>query len=305
MKTIWEKQEWTDFNGKRHIGKRSRVFVPSTVFDNKELLANDPNYILNLASMPEADKQALLYGNWDSFSGQVFMEWRNDPDHYHDRVWTHVIKPFKVPREWSIWCSMDWGYSKPFSIGWYAVDQERHMYRIREYYGCTATPNTGVKLEPTEVARTMHEIEESDPNLKGRKIFRVGDPAIWGSDGTESIGALFERQRIYFEKGDHARIDGKMQCHHRLSFDDEGHPSFQVFDTCHHFIRTVPSLVYSETHVEDVDTEGEDHIYDEWRYVCMKNPIAPPIRKIKEPKPYDPLSDPEDTKYERYDFYRI
>ena len=109
------------------------------------------------------------------------------------------------------------------------------------------------------MARVMHEIEDTDPNLKDRKIFRVGDPAIWGSDGTESIGALFERQRIYFEKGDHARIDGKMQCHHRLSLDDEGRPSFQVFDTCHHFIRTVPSLVYSETHVEDVDTDGEDH----------------------------------------------
>lgn len=45
--------------------------------------------------------------------------------------------------------------------------------------------------------------------------------------------------------------------------------------------------------------------YDEWRYVCMKNPIAPPVKKISEPKPYDPLSDPEDIKYDRYDFYRL
>ena len=32
-----------------------------------------------LASLPEAEKQALLYGDWDSFNGQVFTEWRNDP----------------------------------------------------------------------------------------------------------------------------------------------------------------------------------------------------------------------------------
>lgn len=56
-------------------------------------------------------------------------------------------------------------------------------------------------MEPTAVAREMKRIEAEDPNLKGRHIFRVGDPAIWGTQGTESIGSLFERERVYFEKG--------------------------------------------------------------------------------------------------------
>lgn len=94
MHTIWEEQEWLDRDGKKHYGKRSRIFVPASVFDNKILLDNDPNYVLSLASMPEAEKRALLYGDWDSFSGQVFVEWRNDPDHYEDRRNTHVINPF-------------------------------------------------------------------------------------------------------------------------------------------------------------------------------------------------------------------
>lgn len=33
-----------------------------------------------------------------------------------------------------------------------------------------------------------------------------------------------------------------------------------VFNTCKHFIRTVPNLVYDEKNVEDINTEGEDHI---------------------------------------------
>ena len=271
---------------------------------NPALLQNDPDYITRLASMPEAERKALLYGDWDTFSGQVFTEWRNDSEHYLDRVNTHVIAPFKVPDTWSIWCGMDWGYSKPFSVGWYAVDHERRLYRIREYYGCTGTPNMGVKLEPSEVARQIRRIEAEDPNLKGRTIHRVGDPAIWGSDGTESIGALFERERVFFEKGDHARIDGKMQVHHRLAFDENGWPMLYVFNTCKHFIRTVPNLVYDETDVEDIDTDGEDHIYDELRYVCMKNPIAPRPRKVDEPKPYDPLDLQEKPVYDRYDFFR-
>lgn len=304
MVPVWEDIHWRDPSGKEYREKRSRIFVPSSVFDNPALLENDPDYITRLASMPEAERNALLYGDWDSFSGQVFTEWRNDSEHYQDRTNTHVIDPFKVPDEWAIWCGLDWGYSKPFSVGWYAVDHERRLYRIREFYGCTGQPNVGVKMEPGEVARQIKRIEAEDPNLRGRRINRVGDPAIWGSDGTESIGALMERERVYFEKGDHARIDGKMQLHHRLAFDENGWPMLYVFSTCKHFIRTVPNLVYDEKDVEDIDTDGEDHIYDELRYVCMKNPIAPRPKPVVVAKPYDPLDPGETARYDKYEFFR-
>lgn len=304
MHPISEEVSWREPDGKVQTKQQTRIFVPSSVFDNPALLQNDPQYVQRLASMPEAERNALLYGDWDTFSGQVFTEWRNDSDHYADRINTHVIAPFKVPADWAIWCGLDWGYSRPFSVGWYAVDRERRMYRIREYYGCTGTPNTGVKMEPSEVAREIRRIEAEDPNLKDRRINRVGDPAIWGSDGTESIGALMERQRVYFEKGDHARIDGKMQVHHRLAFDENGVPMLYVFNTCKHFIRTVPNLVYDEKNVEDINTEGEDHIYDELRYVCMRNPIAPRQNKSPALVAYDPLDLNQAQEYDRYDFYR-
>ena len=77
-----------------------------------------------------------------------------------------------------------------------------------------------------------------------------------------------------------------------------------VFDTCRHFIRTVPALVYDQRDVEDVDTGGEDHIYDELRYVCMKNPIAPRPKVPAPPRPYDPLGLWETPAGDGYDFYR-
>lgn len=304
MTPIPETVSWTDPEGNSHEKVQHRIFVPSTVWDNQALMENDPQYVARLAAMPEAEKRALLYGDWDSFSGQVFVEWKNDPGHYVDRQWTHVIEPFKIPDDWAIWCGLDWGYSRPFSVGWFAVDRNRRLYHIRELYGCTGTPNTGVKWEPTEVAKKIRAIEEDDPNLRGRTILRVGDPAIWGSDGTESIGALFERQRVYFERGDNARIDGKMQVHHRLAFDEEGVPMLYVFKGCRNFIRTFPNLVYDETDVEDVDTDGEDHAYDMLRYVCMRNPIAP-RRYTREKIPeYDPLDLWKDKReYDPYAFY--
>ena len=304
MTPITEEVSWKQPDGSIQTRAQSRIFVPASVFDNKALMENDPDYVRRLASMPEAERNALLYGDWDTFSGQVFTEWRNDSEHYDDRINTHVIHPFRIPDSWSVWCSMDWGYSRPFSVGWYAVDHERRMYRIREYYGCNGTPNQGVKMEPTQVAREIKRIEREDPNLKGRTIHRVGDPAIWGTQGTESIGDLMERERVYFEKGNHDRIDGKMQVHHRLKFDGDGVPMLYVFSTNKHFIRTVPNLVYDEKDVEDIDTDGEDHIYDELRYVCMENPIAPTLPKASEVKPYDPLSTDDYQARDKYAFYR-
>lgn len=302
MTTVWESVDVEFPDGHREKRRKSRIFVPASVFDNPALLSNNPDYITNLAAMPEAERNALLYGNWDSFGGQVFTEWKNDPACRASRRHTHVIEPFLIPEDWTVWCGFDWGYARPFAVGWYAVDRDRRLYHIREYYGCTGTPNQGVKLEPGEVARQIRQIEADDPNLRGRTIHRVGDPAIWQSDGTESIGALMERERVYFEKGDHARISGKMQVHHRLGFDGDGVPMLYVFSTCKHFIRTVPNLVYDEKDVEDVDTGGEDHIYDALRYVCMKNPIAPPKKQTPAVRPWDPLS--TEPEYDRYAFYR-
>ena len=300
-KTIWSKLEYMTPNGKKNHIWHSRIYIPATVFDNKKLLENDPTYLARLASMPEGEKQALMYGNWDSFSGQVFLEWRNNIDRYEDRVNTHVIAPFKVPETWKIWRSFDWGFSKPFSVGWYAVDHDNRLYRIRELYGCTGAPNVGVRWEPSEIARKIKQIEAEDDNLRGKSIRGICDPAIFQENGGESIAAVMEKEGVWWDKGDHSRIPGKMQIHNRLAMDDEGKPMLYVFSTCKHCIRTLPALVYSETDVEDVDTKQEDHIYDELRYVCMANPINPPNKKPDPDKDkFDPLS--SDNVYVPYSF---
>lgn len=303
---MWQEVKVTDPCGKPIKLKRSRIFVPATVFDNKKLLEYDPNYLANLALMPKAEQEALLYGSWDSFDGQVFTEWTDDPAHYHDRVWTHVIKPFRVPSHWARYRAMDWGYAKPFSVGWYAADTHGKIYKIAEYYGCEGTPDKGIRKHPVEVAAKIREIEEADPNLSGKDIFGVADPAIYQEDGGESIAALMAKSPnfVYWNKADNTRLAGKMQMHYRLAFDEEGDSMFQVFDTCRHTVRTLPILVYSDTRPEDVNTNMEDHAYDETRYMLMESPIAP----RKHFKNRTPISDPLDLysgKNDLYKFFRI
>lgn len=291
MTPIIDKVSITDPDGKTLNMERTRIYIPATVFDNKRLLANDPGYLANLGMLPDAERDALLYGKWDSFSGQVFREWRNNPN--PAGTWTHVIEPFSVPKNWSIMRSMDWGYSRPYSVHWYTMDQYGRIYCIRELYGCTGTANEGVKETPFEVAAKIRQIEDTDPNIKGRKVTGVADPAIFSRDHGDSIADQMAVHPYYvvFSPADHTRIAGKMQCHYRLAFDDDGLPMFQVFNTCKHFIRTIPTLVYSEKDVEDIDTDLEDHIYDEWRYMMMEHLIKPRRNADKLALPYgDPLN---------------
>ena len=289
LTTIWETVK-VEHEGEVITKHRSRIFVPSSVFDNKILLENDPDYLTRLASMPEAERKALLYGDWDSYSGQYFAEWRDKPEHYDDRQWTHVINPFKIPNHWKIYRSFDWGYNRPFSCGWWAIDTDGVAYRILELYGCTKTPNQGLKWTAKQVFEEIARIEREHEWLKGKNIQGVADPAIFSADGGESIAETAQKCKVYFQPGDHQRIPGWMQMHYRLAFDENGYPMMYIFKNCKAFIRTVPTLIFDEHKVEDLDTEGEDHIADECRYFCMSRPITPRATEVKEKPMYDPLN---------------
>lgn len=268
------KAEVLDKDGNKKTVERTRVFIPSSVFDNQALLKNDPNYLANLALLPEAKKNALLYGDWNSYEGQVFTEFRDNPDGYDTRIYTHVINPFKIPSSWRRYRAFDFGYSRPFTVQWWAIDYDGRAYLYRELYGCTDTPNTGLRWEPRKIAKKIREIE--DECEKGSRITGIADPAIWdesrGKDGT--IISMFEEEGIFFEKGKHDRLSGKMQCHYRFAFDKTGKPMAYVFNTCKPFIRTIQNLVYDEVNTEDVNTNIEDHDYDAMRYFFMSNPLS-------------------------------
>ena len=214
----------------------------------------------------------------------MFFEWRDDPEHYDDRKNTHVIRPFPIPAGWKRYRSMDWGYSKPFSVLWWAVDPDDRVYLYREWYGASA-PNEGLKLPVQEVAEGITAREAMDG-----KVIGYADPAIWGTETGESVAEMFAKAGVWFAKGDHDRMAGKMQLHNRLAFDENGIPMLYVFSNCREFIRTLPALVYSQTRVEDVDTDGEDHSYDAARYFLMTRPCGvKPKLEEKIISQYDPF----------------
>jgi len=238
-----------------------------------------------LEKLPPKLRKAWLEGSWNIFEGQFFEDFIDDPQHYGDRQYSHVIDPFEIPSGWKIYRSFDWGYNKPFSCGWWAVDYDGVVYRILELYGCNETPNEGVKWTPPQVFAKIQEIEREHPWLAGKRIQGIADPAIWDAETGESIADVAARYQVYFTPGDHKRIPGWMQVHYRLAFDENGFPQMYVFSNCKAFIRTMPLLQYDEHKPEDLDTDGEDHVADEVRYFCMSRPIKPVVPQ--EPDPFD------------------
>ena len=294
-------------------------FIQSLVTDNHALMREQPDYIKQLEALPTKLRQAWLEGRWDVFQGAFFEEFRTtpEPQKCHEagiteemaleqHKWTHVIKPFDIPKHWKIYRSYDFGYGKPFSVGWFALDEDGCAYHILELYGCTQTPNEGVRWSASQQFDKVVEIENEHPWLKGKRIQGVADPSIWDGSKGISVAEEADKHQLWFDKGINDRVAGWMQIHERMKFDENGKAMLYIFENCKHAIRTIPLMMYDEHKPEDLDTDLEDHISDMIRYFCMMRPIAPRIVEEKEIPLYDPLNQfAEMDKYNKAIFRRI
>ena len=312
----WVKRLFIDRAFREGENPEDYSFIQALVTDNPALMKADPLYIKQLETLPPKLREAWLNGRWDIFEGQFFEDFRAQPDlqaaHEHgcddspeelrrQRRWTHVIEPFDLSagacRGWQILRSYDFGYGKPFSCAWWAVDYEGTIYRIMELYGWNGTPNEGKRWDPDRQFREIARIEREHPWLQGRSIEGVADPSIWDASRGESIAETAAKNRVYFSPGDNRRIPGWMQCHYRLQFDEAGYPRMYVFSNCEAFLRTIPLMMFSKTAPEDLDTTLEDHAADEWRYLCMARPVQPIKPQEEKPMFRDPLDRYDGRRY--------
>lgn len=252
----------------------TRMFIPSRITDNKYLKDNR-QYIALLRSSGSVELvKAWLEGDWDIVAGAFFDCW--------DRA-KHVLKPFSIPQDWTRFRSFDWGSSRPFSVGWWAIANDFEivprgaLIRYREWYGMSE-PNIGLKLTAEQVAEGIVTRD------RGEKFaYSVADPSCWKVDGGPGIAERMLRLNVLFRRADNQRIAGWDQMRQRFVGLD-GKPMLYAFDSCIDSIRTIPLLQHDETHPEDIDSEMEDHAADDWRYACMSRPFLRPIPKHTEPK---------------------
>ena len=258
-----------------------RLYIHSRLQENKILLEADPFYLKQLEDLKEpARRAAWLDGSWDINVGTFLA-----------KVWderTCVVDPFPIPATWKVWKSMDWGYSKPYAIYWFAMNEDGIVYVWRELYGIDHDiPNEGSREDAKEVAKKIKEIERLDERHGYQYRMNLADPAIFSKTGTEnSIGSIFWQMGVRWQpawNGKGSRIVGAQVIVQMLA---EGRLKF--FRTCVNAIRTLPTLAPSDYNPEDVDTDMEDHAWDSIRYGVMRRRRAP---NKDMPSNFNPQSD--------------
>lgn len=255
----------------------SMAVIPSRITDNRILLDADPEYLKRLQMVgSSALVRAWLEGDWSAIEGAFFDSWSNK----------NIVEPFQIPRDWMRFRSGDWGFARPFSIGWWAVAADDtpssvgiiprgSIVRYREWYGCTGKPNEGVRLTAEEVAEGIKQREAFE-----KVEYGVMDPAAFAQTSGPSIGERMWERGVAFKGADNSRVGrsgalgGWDMLRARIKGED-GTPRLFVFDTCRDFIRTVPVLQHDPMRAEDLDTDAEDHIADEARYACLSRPWTP------------------------------
>ncbi len=241
-----------------------RMYIPARVDDNPSIMLNDPTYVAWLESLPEPYHSAWRYGDWDVHLGQAF-DWSPT---------ANVVPTVPVPGAAKVLMTYDWGFGKPFSVGWWWVIDSL-LVRVAEWYGCVpGQHDAGLRLPDHEVATGILQRERdwglpppylrlADPTVFNRKPDTVG-----GGQG-ESTAAVFARVGVMLRPGDPSRKVKFRQMSARLKT-----RTLVVMDTCKHFIRTVPDLPLDDRTLDDVDTDAEDHCYDEAAHACMEVPLS-------------------------------
>lgn len=277
-------------------GGMLRQFIKARLDDNPDLLRDEPDYDMKLSGLGNPSLvKAMKDGDWNIVEGAFFSEWSDD---------RHVLRPVPLPDHWLKFRSGDWGSAKPFSFHWWAVasDDWQHpdgvivprgaMIAYREYYGIEKKPdggymaNKGVKLPSDVVARQCLRHEGAEFDGRGKKVvepseavaYGVLDPACFATVSGPSIAETMAREGLLWRPADNKRvakdgaIGGHDQFRKRLVGDEEGRAMIFYFSSCIHAIRTIPALQHDETHPEDLNSEMEDHAYDDSRYAVMSRP---------------------------------
>lgn len=261
-----------------------RQYIPANLSDNPSL--NYDSYSSTLSGLGNpALVKAMLEGDWDIVSGAALDLQRA----------THMVRPFKPPKHWTKFQGLDWGYVRPYSIGWFCVVEgdtlleakghhadvylpDKAVVMYRELYGSTGKPNEGAKDESPIVAKRILAMEKEAQETMD---YRVADTQLWAKNDGPSMyermhsatgGAFNPIQSIKDRQANYAEF-----CNRLRGEEVEKNtyvPMFYITENCTDFWRTVPPLILDELNPEKGPGEAqENHVYDMCAYSLMSRPF--------------------------------
>ncbi len=213
-----------------------RIFIPSLLSDNAFLESSDPGYRRRLEALPERERRALLYGEWNIFEGQYFDEFSKD---------VHVISPFEIPEGWRKYRTLDYGLDR-LAVLWIAIAPGGECFVYREY--CESGLPISSAAEAI-LARTP----------KKENIYAtLAPPDMWSrsQESGKTKAGLFSEFGVSFTKTSNDRECGWLAIKELLRSTD-GKPRLRIFSTCTELIKCLPALTIDK--LRPTDCANEPH----------------------------------------------
>ena len=237
----WVKARFVDpaIPGNPFVGKdgMERIFIPAYLSDNRFLSDGDPEYKKRLLALPEKEKKALLYGDWNIFEGQYFTEF--DPA-------VHIIDPFEIPRSWRKYRTVDYGLDRLACL-WIACSPDGVSYVYREF--CKS--NLTISRAAEEICRHTPPSEDIYATL--------APPDLWhrSQETGKSKATLFSEYGVNFTKTSNDRECGWLSIK-ELLLGGEGRQSIRFFRSCLEIIKCLPALQTDKLRPTDCATEPHE-----------------------------------------------
>ena len=237
----------------------TRIFIPSLVTENKFMLEYDPDYIKRLDNLPEKERKALKYGDWDIYDGQFFLEFKRS---------VHVIKPFVIPENWDRYIALDYGLDM-FAVLFIARDPKGKAYIYNEIHKSNLIVSEARQILKSIMRNYIYKYIYAPPDLWNRN-----------RDTGKSTADLFREGRIDLAKASNNRVSGWLNVKEWLKvrkvrneqtgelYEDS---DLKIFSNCINLIKYLPQLQHDEKNPNDVATEPHEptHITDALRYFCV------------------------------------
>ena len=134
----------------------------------------------------------MRHGSWDSFSGQVFTEWKRE---------RHIVTPWLLPAMWDRTMAVDWGYTAPWAVVWAAVDEDGRAWVYREFYATLVGEHDQARR--IIAAESYGRAASPDGEVPEPEPYRVADPSMFAKAGdAEAISMAYADEGVDVEPGD-------------------------------------------------------------------------------------------------------
>jgi hypothetical protein len=234
-------------------------FIFATYKDNAALNVDYEGMLNQLKGWQLA---AWRDGDWDIASGQYFSNWRHD---------FQTCKPFKIPRHWPVWASLDYGFTHP-TAGYLFTENDGIVYVVGEHVQAKTLVAEQARLIKAMFARHDVPLGRLFTFVAGRDVF-----ANRGDAGAKTIATQYAEAGINLVAADDDRLSGASEMLNMLGDPEKDkEPTLKIFSTCTRLLSCLPAMQHDPHRPEDVlkvdvdeNGDGGDDAYDAARYGIM------------------------------------